>query len=800
MAFLSPCPQCGAEATVGCPACQPRLEVQDGPRSRTVALAGDRITLGHAADCDIVLDATCVAEHHAHFELIGGAHRIVADDDPGRLLLHGAPVTDGVLHDGDVLRLPDPTTGAFASLVYRNRLAPPIDPIQHFATPPGRELLTIGRSDADIVLDQPLVSRHHADLAWSGGRHVLRDADSAYGTFVNGERLRGDRPLAPGDVVQIGTFRLTYDGDSLDTLDERGAIRLDARALSRVVGSGDDRRTILHETTISIEPCEFVGLVGGSGAGKSTLMMALSGFQPADDGTVLVNGDDFYAGFDAYRSILGYVPQDDILHRSLPVDEALRYAAKLRLPADTADDEIERRIDEALAAVDMSGHRDKRIAQLSGGQRKRVSIASEMLADPSLLFLDEPTSGLDPGLERRMMYTLRKLADAGRTVVLVTHATANIGQCDHIAFMASGRVVFFGPPYQALEFFGVDDFADIYTLTEGEATDADGLAEEYAEWTAAHPGKTPLRADLWTMRFKRSLQFQTYAVERLGRAPDQPSEEQHAAKQQRAEAYAQKRWHQFAVLTRRYLRLMALDRRNLALLLLQAPVIGLLLLMVARPDSFTSRIEAKKLLFMLSTVGVWFGVINGAREICKEAVITRRERLAGMRVGPYLASKFVVLWLLVLAQSALLLGVLALRVDMPPAGVMAPPALEIYATIAMSGLAGIALGLCVSVVASTPDKATSLIPIVLVPQVLFAGLMFALRGVTDLLSWFTTSRWAMDALGATVDVNALPVPIPLPYEPQYAPTATVLVTAWAAMFGHAFGCAAIAWVALKLRR
>ena len=576
-------------------------------------------------------------------------------------------------------------------------------------------------------------------------------------------------------MVQIGTFRLTYDGDSLDSFDQRGAIRIDAWQIERRVGE----HVLLAPTTLSIEPCEFVAIVGASGAGKSTQLTALCGFARASSGRVAINGDDLYAGYDAYRSIIGFVPQDDILHRALPVARALHHAARLRLPPDTAPGELVERVAAVLEAVDMADHADKRIDELSGGQRKRVSIACELLADPLLLFLDEPTSGLDPGLERKLMYTLRRLADGGRTIVLITHATANIRMCDHIAFLVGGRLAYFGPPSQALGYFEVDDFADIYAATDEPES-------------AAH----------WSARYAASLQHQKYAVERPARAPAAPSVEQRAENERRTRTHSTSRVRQLAVLCRRYLELLAADRRNLALLLLQAPVIGLLLVLVSRPDGLVaSRIEAKKLIFMLATTGVWFGVINSAREICKELSVLRREQLAGLRGGPYLGSKALVLFGLVVVQSGLLFGVVALRTEMPAAGVILPAALEIYLTIVLSGLAGIALGLAVSAVASTPDKATSLIPIVLVPQVLFAGIMFALKGVPNAISYLVSARAAVDAMSATVDTNRLSVPLGfLPPEPQYDHTPAILLTAWGLLIGQSLLFGALAWWTVRRRR
>ena len=330
--------------------------------------------------------------------------------------------------------------------------------------------------------------------------------------------------------------------------------------------------------------------------------------------------------------------------------------------------------------------------------------------------------------------------------------------------------MYFGPPSQALEFFGVGDFADIYAKID-----------------------TPGAAPALEAAYHASLQYQKYAVERPARAPaNGPSREQREENVRRSKSFAQSRWRQLAILTRRYLELIFADRKNLLLLLAQAPVIGALLVLVTTPDSLTSgRLEAKKLIFMLATTGVWFGVINAAREICKEDTVLRRERLAGLRAGPYVASKVVVLALLVLVQSALLLGAIALRTHLPPF----PAALELYAVIVLAGLAGIALGLCVSAIAATPDKATSLIPLVLVPQVVFAGIMFSLHGVTKLIAWGVSAHAAVDAMSDIVDMNELSAPMMMPTDHLMS-----LATAYATLAAQTLVFSLVAWWTLHRRR
>jgi hypothetical protein len=326
----------------------------------------------------------------------------------------------------------------------------------------------------------------------------------------------------------------------------------------------------------------------------------------------------------------------------------------------------------------------------------------------------------------------------------------------------------------------VHDFADIYAVTD-------------------EPEKLEEHPDTWQAKYRASLQHQKYVIERPARAPAAPSIAQRAETERRARAVEQSRLHQLVVLCRRYVELLLADRKNLALLLLQAPIIGLLLVLVSDRDGLVdSRIDAKKLVFMLATTGVWFGVINAAREICKEAAVLRRERLGGLHAGAYLASKLLVLGAVVLVQAALLLGVVAAHVKLPAHGVLLPAALELYLTIALAGFAGIALGLCVSAMSSTPDKATSLIPIVLVPQVLFAGVMFTLHGVPRALSWAVSSRAAVDAMSSIVDLNALPVPLPIPPEPAYDHSPHIVLAAWGALLAQALGFALLAY--LQLRR
>src|SRR6266540_2653068 len=602
----------------------------------------------------------------------------------------------------------------------------------------------------DLVLEVPFAARDQARIEPEGLGHRLVHLGAP--NRLNGQRI-SQHPLNAGDIIQIGPFKLVYQRTRLDQYDQRRGMRIDVRDLTHTVTAGGQQKRILDSVSLSIEAREFVAIVGGSGAGKSTLMRAISGYVRASGGQVLVNGDDFYQHFDAYRALMGYVPQDDILHQTLQVDRALDYAARLRLSADSDASEIRQRVEQALGDVDMLPHRAKNVENLSGGQRKRVSIAAELLADPSLFFLDEPTSGLDPGLEKKMMHTLRQLADGGRTVVLVTHATENIALCDHVVFMASGRMVFFGPPADALSFFGVTSglFSEIYTRLEGRADEGDplvqaNLAQEYATWRQQHPQQAdmPTLAELWELKYRSSAIHQRYVASRLAGSSPMPVKR--------------------ALLTQRYVELTIRDRWNLLILLLQAPIIGLMNLLLIGSDVVTGatavdvipRLQAQSLLFVLASIGIWFGVINAAREITKEQAIYRRERLSNLALLPYIGSKVAVLSVLVLIQNAALLGVLALKIDFVGLqGVLFAQWPELYLNLVLASLAGMALGLIISALCSTSDQAISMVPLALVPQIVFTGLIFRLEpnSVSEAISRLMISRWAVDALGTTVNIN-----------------------------------------------
>jgi ABC-type multidrug transport system ATPase subunit/pSer/pThr/pTyr-binding forkhead associated (FHA) protein len=831
---------------------RPYLEVRDERAQRTYQLDGTVIDIGRDPANDIVLDDLVVSAQHLRILREGNAY-ILVHPHPDRtqtlngLLYQGRHIPGDeqfrkVLANGDVFRIGN-EYGTLVTLAFHDgsgtvEVLPPVQP-QPIRL--GEPVLSIGRRpDCKIVLPHPQVSALHALLVREGGTYRLLDQHSTNGVYVNGE-ARTDCLLELGDEIRIGPYRLVYETNLLTQYDESKFVGIQAVDLWK---TGTNEIVLLNNISICIPPRAFVALVGGSGAGKSTLMDALNGLRPAQSGQVSYNRHDFYANRAAFAGQMGYVPQDDIVHKDLTVERALYYAAKLRLPSDFTDEQIEQRIKEVLEDVEMVPRRNLLVKKLSGGQRKRVSIALELLANPSLFFLDEPTSGLDPGLDRKMMFLLRQLADRGHTIVLVTHATNNISACDYICFLAQGgRLAYFGPPEEAKEYFGTSDFAEIYTSLE--PTDANPTLPAEAE-----------------ARFKQSPAYQDYVARPLAAAVEKTPQTAQATPAVRPSAEPAKPltgrspkrgnpFKQFGLLTSRRLELLRNDRTTLALLLLQAPVMALLVMLLVRssdgaglfdqtkavqcapqilqtvvtvapsdanptgsvrlgidtskssdPNAPVDCTQIRKLLsgdpgsqasaqmtqlakdytqhkgggnvetalqdfiiagtslntlttlFIVAFLAVLPGCINGVREIVKESSIYRRERAVNLGIIPYVGSKIAIMGGFAVLQAVTLLLVVNLFEPFRTS-IFLPVLLEVFISIVLVALSGLMLGLAVSAFAANEDSANTLLPFILIPEVVFAGAEFPLKDLPlQVFGMLDPMRWAIVALGSSAGLHS----------------------------------------------
>ena len=592
------------------------------------------------------------------------------------------------------------------------------------------ERVTIGRApDNLVVINHPMISRYHAVIDRIGTRYMLRDLRSVNGVFVNNERIDRECWLKENDEIKIGPFGFSLSGDNFQSRIDTG-LRIVVSDIKQRVSK---KVNLLQDISLKIEPMEFVALVGMSGSGKTTLLNAISGFRPATDGSIQVNSTNLYQNYDMFRNDIGYVPQKDIVHAELTPEIALNFVAKLRMPPDTGADEREKVVIEVLETLGLSERRNVSISRLSGGQLKRVSIGVELLTKPRLFFLDEPTSGLDPGTEADMMRLLRRLADQGRTVMLVTHATKNVMLCDKVIFLASGGyLAFFGAPDEALEYFDTYrtererrekemEFDDIYRILSEEKR---GKPKEWAERYRASRFYTNTGASL----------APTVPVEQVSKV---------VAKPRRVSSL-----RQFSILSARNLKILTQDKVSLGLMLALAPMIGLMDFIWGKNLYDPVKGDAAKILtmwFMAALITVLVGSMSSVREIVKEIDIYKRERAVNLKVAPYVLSKIWVGVVLALYQAGMLwiAKLLLVRPDIPSTSGY----LAMYITLFLGTLCGYLIGLAISAGAPNQNAALLLIIVILVPQFLFAGALLPLDLIPggEAISMVMPTRWVFES-------------------------------------------------------
>ena len=641
----------------------------------------------------------------------------------------------------------------------------------------GKMEIHLGRAAQgnDIVLPHPAVSEYHAQLAMdSSGTWSVVDLESDYGTYVNLQRVGPDGLAVEleKDTIWVAPYGLRLSAQEGARKPKPAHLRLDLVNLVREV-----RGKVLVDlrgTPLAFSPGEFIAIVGGSGAGKSTLLKALLGMDtiPARGclGDVYFNNqlliqDSNVRAFAPLNTIVGYVPQqDNSIHFRLSPYEVLDFAARLRFAADVSAEERHERIEAALASVRLESVdlRSRSIHKLSGGQRKRVNVALELVAAPRLLFLDEPTTGLDPGLDLEMMELLRDWAkgDGSRdpkTIVLITHATENVRLCDLIIFLGQiliegaergGCVLYFGPPGEtAASFFRSNTFSEIYQ----EAAEPERAGNLHKKLTA-----TPEWGELIWQRSRTATDVEESAAIEAAQRFRKGKQEPFSASRAR---------RQFMILVRRYWLVLRRDRGAFAFQLLQGILVALLLWGVASEDTLTIAgvRSAPTTLFVMGIAATWLGILNASKEIVRERRIYGRERRYGLSSVAYVSSKVAVLSGLGLWQMVWLVSLTVWRFSPEshvgtlsralPGDLRIPGSLEVewLVTLELLLIAGVSLGLCISAFARSLDQATMMMFPAMLLQVLLAGLLFDVGP----LAWLSFTHWGLQALGNSLDLEAL---------------------------------------------
>ena len=781
------------------------IEFVSGPKAipQRLTIEKDVISLGRAREMDVAIDVAAAVVSRCHAEIRRSSEGFVLVDQGsfnGTLLNEQRIAAPTPLYDGDliqlgiggpVLKFVNAGQGHVPGRRFEGRPAGLGGPVPAHALSPlkgplaaiagqativqrgsdsstqasgdanrgllmhvrfdGKPHLSIGRAeDNDIRLDGLQISSHHARILKAGSDVVIEDNNSTNGIYVDGKRISNKEVLRRDAIVQIGPFFLQADAEhGVQVFDTRSKTRIDVLAITKVepnnLGSGSI--TLLDSVDLSIQPNEFVGLLGPSGAGKSTLMDALNGMRPATSGQVLINNLDLYQYLDSLKQSIGYVPQDDIIHRELTVYRTLYYVGRLRLSRDVSETEIDQIVGEVMDVTGLSERRDVPISQLSGGQRKRVSIAVELITKPSVIFLDEPTSGLDPATEEKVMVLFRQIAESGRTVILTTHAMENVRLFDKIVVLMRGKLVFYGAPQRALAHVGADSFKDLYDKLEAPiekrfaklpVLSPNATAEQKKTYKAQKEKITEEVADEWKRRFVVTNEYELN-VKQPFRDINQVTPSVAPARPRASVTDAVRQWK---TLAQRYTEVLSRDKFTLLILFGQAPIIAFLTSLVVAKDS-----PRDFPYFMLALVAVWFGASVSAREIIRERAVYSRERMVNLGLLPYIGSKLWVLSRVVGLQCILLFATLKL---FDWTGIMKMPGeffgIPQLAVMILTGMVGIALGLFVSAVVKTSEMATSLIPLILIPQILFSGLVGVPKGISRYVGVVMPATWSFDEM------------------------------------------------------
>ncbi|MEU2785963.1 MULTISPECIES: FHA domain-containing protein [Streptomyces] len=735
------------------------LETEAGS---TVMTPGRDYHVGRDPLSDIVIDDSRVSWHHAVLRPEADHWTLADENSTNGTYTDGQRVDHWDVGPGTVIRFGNPADGPRAVLLDRPTpaAARPERPSavsmpSHTGTfrqptnvrPLPTRTIRVGRAtDNDLVVDDLIVSRHHAELrALPDGTYEITDLGSHNGTYLNGSPVTR-APIAEGDIVGIGHSAFCLVGDQLQEYVDTGEVSLEVQDLAVAVDHG--RKTLLDHVSFPVGEKCLLAVVGPSGAGKSTLLNALTGQRPADHGTVLYDGRDLYHDYAELRQRIGLVPQDDILHGQLTVRSALSYAAELRFPQDTAKAERRARVDEVIHELGLEQRAKQPVHSLSGGQRKRVSVALELLTKPSLLFLDEPTSGLDPGMDRSVMHMLRGLADDGRTVIVVTHSVLSLDVCDRLLVLApGGRIAYYGPPEEALAYFGFDQWPEAF-----EAFERDQERD-------------------WAGDYRTSPQHRRYITDATGQPRQDRTDPVVISRPPRPRS----RGAQLRTLIRRYAAALSADRTFLIIMIALPFVMGVMARALA--GSRLTQETAMNALLILCVGGVLTGAANAVRELVKERVIYQRERAVGLSRSAYLMSKVVVLGTITVLQAVVLTLVALLGVDLNAPrgeGVLLPPLVEITVAVALLAFTAMMLGLVVSAMVRKEEVTMPLLVLLAIVQVVFCGALLQLHGVPGLeqLSWLVPSRWALGAMAGTVELSKI-VPGDLTGDPLFEHSAAI---------------------------
>jgi ABC-type multidrug transport system ATPase subunit len=562
--------------------------------------------------------------------------------------------------------------------------------------------ITIGRDSlSDLRINDTRVSRKHASIKkLSNDKFLIKDLGSLNGVYVNGSKVNGSKVISKIDNIFIGKYLIKIDGRAKDLSDE---LAISAIGIEKIYPNQKNGKKALHKMDLSVPSKSLLAIMGPSGCGKSTLLKSLNGESPPTKGNVLIFNQDLITNYEYLKTQIGYVPQDDIVHNQLTVEQSLFFAAKLRI-ANISKSDIELKINKILSELNISHIKKNLISDISGGQRKRVSIAIELLTDPMLLFLDEPTSPLDPQTIEDFLNILKSLSKNGTTVIMVTHKPEDLDYMDEVIFMADnngGKIVYYGDSTKYKEYFNVKNAVSVFSQISGPDSKI---------WVNKYANPRPV---------SKTQDNNKILTNKSNQNP----------------------FEQFFWLTMRYFRIKTNDKVNTSIMLLQAPIIALLICLVFKELQLS-------VLFIMAVSAVWFGSTNAAREIVGELAVYKRERMYNLKLMPYIFSKITVLSVFSIIQSLIFIFILYINYNNSSYDISLNNPFVAFLWMSFLTISSTFLGLLLSAIFDTSEKVLAVVPIILIPQIMLAGLVAKIGSSTvELVSYLTFTRWGIEGFG-----------------------------------------------------
>ncbi len=597
--------------------------------------------------------------------------------------------------------------------------------------------IRVGRgagNDFQIDPSDLTVSRNHAQFVLENGQWYVVDLNSRNGVFVNSKRVFGKTPIGPNDQIFICLHAFSL---SQGYSDLRQEVAIKADGIEKKYPNG---YVGLKRLSLNIPYGKFVAVMGPSGCGKSTLLKVLNADNPATSGSVKIHGLDLVKHFPLLKKKIGYVPQDDIIHRELTVEQTMFFCAKLRMPKETPKQMLQEKIMQVLLSLFDEDKTKaiyyKTVSSLSGGERKRLSIAVELLTDPTILFLDEPTSPLDPESIHEFLTKLNNLKARGTTIIMVTHKPEDLNYVDDVVFLGSGGVhVFYGKSDEIMSHFNKESIVEVYGLLSNKQVANDFYAKRYSNVGGDD-------------NFKQGQNQFT-------KAKKEPF------------------FHQLSWLSRRYFQIKFNDKGNLLLLLAQPVIIGTLISVIFKEFQLGA-------MFLMAIASIWFGVSNAAKEIVSEQSIYKRERMFNLWINAYVLSKILVLSLISMIQLLVFEAIIYFRFSLFPVDgfeeVFQQNFIGAFGFMTFLAISSTLLGLMLSAIFDNTEKVMTVVPIALMPQIMLAGVITKIDNAgMEVLSWLTFGRWGTEGLarvqdGSVYDGDLSEVPQDLESVIAYIPT------------------------------